>query len=88
MRDERAHRCDHVLERTAVDCNDSRPQEIRPAGLPDDVRTVGERVHPDRIRMEETPVRGIEREDPGMTVADPGHRTEPYQSDQQLVVTE
>ena len=38
--------------------------------------------------MEETPVRGIEREDSRMTVADSGHRAEPHQSDQQLVVVE
>ena len=69
VRNERTDGRDHVLDRMACDRDDSRPQEIRPTGLPDDVRTVGERVHPDRIRMEETTVRGIEREDSRMTVA-------------------
>ena len=58
------------------------------AGLPDDVRTVGERVHPDRIRMKDTPVRGIEWEDPRVPVADPGHGTEAHQPDEQLVIVE
>ncbi len=88
MRDERADGRDHVLDRMASDRDDSRAQQIRPAGLPDDVRAVGERVHPDRIRVEETTVRGIEREDSRMAVADSGHRAQPHQSDQQLIVIE
>ncbi len=88
MRNERTDGRDHILERMAVDRDDSCAQEVRPAGLPDDVRAVGERVHPDRIRMKNAPVRGIQREDPRMTVAGPGHRPEPHQSDQQLVVVE
>src|SRR6478735_9270978 len=49
--DEWAHRRDQVFERTAVDGHDTGAEEIRSTRLPDDVSAIGERVHPDRIRM-------------------------------------
>jgi hypothetical protein len=45
------HRRDHIFEWTAVDGHDTGAEEIRSTHLSDDVRAIGERVHPDRIGM-------------------------------------